>query len=72
MRPWTDDTVNPISDFIAAGGAVVVRFVWRTKTQGQEVGMEVTGIYTVRNARVYVIEFLRDHAEALEAVGLSE
>jgi hypothetical protein len=46
--------------------------VWRTKTQGQEVGMEVTGVYTLRNARVYVIEFFRDHAVALEAVGLAE
>jgi ketosteroid isomerase-like protein len=72
MRPWADDTVDPISDFIEAGGAVVVRFVWRTKTQGQEVGMEVTGVYTLRNARVSVIEFFRDHAEALDAVGLSE
>jgi ketosteroid isomerase-like protein len=72
MRPWADDTADPISDFIGAGGAVVVRFVWRTKTQGQEVGMEVTGVYTLRNAKVSVIEFFRDHAQALEAVGLSE
>ena len=72
MRPWDDDTVEPISEFIEAGGTVVVRFLWRTSTQGQEVGMEVTGIYTMRNGKVSVIEFFRDHSEALEAVGLSE
>src|SRR5688572_30500488 len=72
MRPWADDTAEPVSDFIEAGGAVVVRIVWRTKTQGQEVGMEVTAVYTLRNARVFVIEFFREHTEALEAVGLSE
>ena len=72
MRLWADDTADPISDFIEAGGAVVVRFVWRTKTQGQEVGMEVTGVYTLRNARVSVIEYFRDHAAALEAARLRE
>ena len=72
MRPWADDTVDPISDFIEAGGAVVVRFLWRTKTQAQEVGMEVTAIYTMRGGRIAAIEFFRDHGEALEAVGLRE
>ena len=72
MRPWDDDTVEPISEFLDSGGAVAVRFLWRASTQGQDVGMEVTGVYTVRNGRISVIEFFRDHAEALEAVVLSE
>ena len=72
MRPWEDDTAEPISDFFEAGGAVAVRFLWRASTQGQEVGMEVTGVYNVRKGRVATIEYFRDHAEALEAVGLRE
>ncbi len=72
MRIGDRNTAQPTGDFIEAGGAVVVRFVWGTTTQGQEVGMEVTGVYTMRNGKVFVVEFFRDHAEALEAVGLSE
>ena len=34
--------------------------------------MEVTGVYTVRKGRIVCQEFFWDHAEALEAVGLSE
>ena len=34
--------------------------------------MEVTAVYNVRNGRIATIEFFRDHADALEAVGLSE
>ena len=70
MRPWDDDTAEPISDYFEAGGAVAVRILWRTSTQGQEVSMELTAVYTVRTGRVAAIEFFRDHREALEAVGL--
>ena len=34
--------------------------------------MELTGVYTVRKGRILGIEFFWDHAEAPEAVGLSE
>lgn len=34
--------------------------------------MELTGVYTVRKGRIPYIEFFWDHAEALEALGLSE
>ena len=34
--------------------------------------MEFTGVYTVRQGKIRTVEFFRDHAEALEAVGLSE
>jgi ketosteroid isomerase-like protein len=32
----------------------------------------MTGVYTVRNGRIFGLEFFWDHTEALEAVGLSE
>jgi ketosteroid isomerase-like protein len=72
MRPWDDDTAEPISEFLDAGGAVAIRILWRTSSQGQEVGMEVTAVYTVRSGKIAAIEFFRDHSEALEAVGLRE
>jgi ketosteroid isomerase-like protein len=69
---WDIDTVEPISDFIAGGDRVVVRFIWRGTGYGPAVNMEMTGVYTVRKGRIFLIEFFRDHEEALEAVGLSE
>ena len=69
---WDIDTVEPISDFVTGGDRVVVRFVWRTAGHGPNVDMEITGVYTVRKGRIFLIEFFRNHAEALEAVGLSE
>ena len=32
----------------------------------------MTGVFTVRKGRIFFMEFFWDHAEALEAVGLSE
>ena len=69
---WDIDSVKPISDFVAGGDRVVVRFIWRAAGQGPAVNTEMTGVYTVRKNRIFLIEFFRDHAEALEAVGLSE
>ena len=39
---------------------------------GPESNIEVTGVYTVRKGRIVRMEYFWDHAEALEAVGLSE
>jgi ketosteroid isomerase-like protein len=71
-EPWNADAVEPIGDFIDAGDRVVVRFSWRGVGQGPESNMEFTGIYTVRNGRIFGLEFFWDHAEALKALGLSE
>ncbi len=69
---WDTDTIEPISDFIAAGDRVLVRTIWRAAGRGPASNMEFTIVFTVRKRRVVQIEFSWDHAEALEAVGLSE
>ena len=69
---WDADTVEPISDFIDAGDRVVVRQVWRGIGQGPESNIETTQVTTVRKGRIVYQEFFWDHAEALEAAGLSE
>ena len=66
------DIVEPISDFIDTADHVLVRFVWRGTGYGPESNMEVTQVITVRKGRVFLLEHFWDHAEALEAVGLSE
>jgi ketosteroid isomerase-like protein len=79
MRQWERqrealdaDAVEPISDFIAFGDRVVVRFVWRGKGRGPDLNMELTGVYTVRKGKIFIIENFRDHGEALEAIGFQE
>jgi ketosteroid isomerase-like protein len=69
---WDIDRVEPISDFVAGGDRVIVRFVWRTAGHGPNVDMEITGVYTVRKGKILLIEFFRNHADALEAVRLAE
>ena len=79
MRQWEQqreafdtDAVEPIGDFIDAGDRVLVRFAWRVTGQGPVANVEMTAIFTVREGRVSGTEFFWDHAEALEAAGLSE
>jgi ketosteroid isomerase-like protein len=79
MRQWKQqreafdaDTAVPISDFIDAADRVAVRFIWHGTGHGPESNMEVTQVITVRKGRVFLLEHFWDHAEALEAAGLSE
>ena len=69
---WDADALELIGDFIHAADRVAVRFIWDGAGHGPEWNMELTGVYTVRNGKIRTAEFFRDHAEALEAVGLSE
>jgi ketosteroid isomerase-like protein len=68
---WEADAVEPI-DITDAGDRVIVRTVWRGAGQGPDSRMEFTNVYTVRKGRIVYQEQFWDHAEALEAVGLSE
>jgi ketosteroid isomerase-like protein len=79
MREWEQsprdlegDAVEPTSDFIDAADRVVVRVIWRTAGRGPESNMELTIVYTMRKGKIFLNEYFWDHAEALEAAGLSE
>jgi ketosteroid isomerase-like protein len=69
---WDADTLEPTSDFIDGGDRMAVRFSWRGVGHGPESNMELTGVYTVRKGKIVYQEYFWNHAEALEAVGLSE
>jgi ketosteroid isomerase-like protein len=69
---WNTDALERISDFIDAADRVVVRYIWHGAGYGPEANIEATGVFTVRKGRIFYVEFFWDHAEALEAVGLSE
>jgi ketosteroid isomerase-like protein len=54
------------------GDRVAVRQNWRGAGYGPEANLEMTWVGTVREGKIAFVEFFWDHAEALEAVGLSE
>ena len=69
---WDADALEVISDYADVGDRVAVRFVWHGAGQRPDADLEMTGVYTVREGQIFGLEFFWDHAEALEAVGLSE
>jgi ketosteroid isomerase-like protein len=69
---WTGDTLEPVTDFIAAADRVIVRDAWRGAGQGPGADMEFSRVFTLRERKIIDIEIFWDHAEALEAAGLSE
>ena len=69
---WDADTLEPISDFIHAADRVVVRQIWRGAGRGPESNLEITNVFMLRKGKIVYQEFFWDHAEALEAAGLSE
>ena len=69
---WDVNTLVPVGDFIDARDRVAVRYIWRGAGRGPEMNMELTLVFTMRKGRIVLQEFFWDHAEALEAAGLSE
>jgi ketosteroid isomerase-like protein len=69
---WNADAVEPITDFIDFADRVVVRVAWRTVGSGPAANIELTSLYIVRGGKILLNEYFWNHAEALEAVGLSE
>jgi ketosteroid isomerase-like protein len=69
---WDVDTLHAISDCVDLGDRVALRGTWRGAGRGPAAGIEVTQLITVRKGRVHYLEYFWDHAEALEALGLSE
>jgi uncharacterized protein len=79
MRQWQQaretldrDTLELASNFVAVGDRIAVRAVWRGSGHGPEPRVEITYVFTVRNGKILAIEQFWDHAEALQAVGLSD
>ena len=78
MRGWKQSaeafdalTLEAIS-IIDAGDRVVARQIGRGVGHGPEGHAEFTTVSTMRNGKVFLIEYFWDYAEALETLGLSE
>ncbi len=72
LDTWDANSVVLAGDFIDAGDRVAVRYIWRGAGRGPDMNMELTLVFTIRKGRIFYQEFFWDHAEALEAVGLSD
>ena len=68
---WDAETLEPIR-LIDTADRVAVRQIWRGTGHGPDLNLELTNVFTVRKGRIFYQELFWDHAEALEAVGLSE
>jgi ketosteroid isomerase-like protein len=66
------DSIDVLSEFGAAGDRVVVRVDWSGIGRGPQSNMEMTLVLTIRKGLIFGIEYFWDHAEAIEAAGLSE
>jgi hypothetical protein len=69
---WDADALVPVGDSVDVGDRVAVRFIWRGAGHGPEANLEMMGVFTVREARLFGIEHFWDQAEALETLRLSE
>jgi ketosteroid isomerase-like protein len=71
-EPWGNTaTLEPVS-IIDAGDRVVARQIVHGVGRGPALHAEFTTVSTLRNGRVFLIDFFWDYAEALKAVGLTE
>jgi ketosteroid isomerase-like protein len=68
---WDSDTFEIVGDPIDAGDRVVVRLIWTGIRRDLRTQLEFTAVYTLRKGKVSYQESFWDHAEALEAMGLS-
>jgi ketosteroid isomerase-like protein len=66
------DSLEPISECIDAADRVVGRFAWRGAGHGPDASIELTYVAAPRKGKIHYVEYFWDHAEALEAAGLSE
>jgi ketosteroid isomerase-like protein len=69
---WASDALREVTEPLAVGDRVVARMAWTGTGRGPGLNLELTFVWTVRQGLILEIEFLWDHAEALEAVGLRE
>jgi hypothetical protein len=69
---YDSDSFEPITSAGHIADRVVVRAIWHGVGQGPGTKLEWTIVYAVRSGTIRSLELFWDHAEALEAVGLSE
>jgi ketosteroid isomerase-like protein len=72
VRAAFDSDSLDLSDLVAVGDRVIVRTGWHGSGRGPQSDMEWTNVITIRDGRIINVQYVWDHAEALEAAGLRE
>jgi ketosteroid isomerase-like protein len=68
---WDRDTLEGVS-LSNAGDRVVASYVWRGVGRGPELNMEQAVVFTLRDGKIFLLEYFWEHAKARQALGLSE
>src|SRR6476619_1638196 len=58
---WDSDSVTVVGDLIGTGDRVVGRIGWRVEGHGPDLGIKVSGVWTVREGEIAEMEFFLDH-----------
>jgi ketosteroid isomerase-like protein len=69
---FDSDSGEFLSDPVAVGDRVIARMAWHGFGRGPQSDMEWTNVFTIRDGRFINVQYFWDHAEALEAAGLSD
>ena len=69
---FDSDSLELLRDPVAVGDRVIARVGWHGFGRGPQSDMEWTNVFTIRGRCILKLRFVWDHAEALEAAGLSE
>ena len=69
---FDNDFLELLGQVQAAGDRVVVRTGWHGSGRGPQSDMEWTTVFTFRDGSILKVQYIWDHAEALEAAGLRE
>jgi ketosteroid isomerase-like protein len=71
---WEGSATADIQEIFSAGERVIARADWggKGRTSGIDLRSNLTSVCTFRDGKITRIEYFFNHAEALEAAGLSE
>ena len=71
-EPYERDTLELVGQAREVANRLVLRAAWRGTGQGPDLNMEFSVIVAQREGAIFDMEYFWDHAQALEAVGLTE
>lgn len=72
QETWAEDSFDVLGDFLSSGDRVLARVAYRAAGSGPDAVLEITNVYTLRDALIIGLEFFRDHEQALAATGLAD
>ena len=74
QQSWEAQDAVVLNELFEVADKVVARFVWqvRGRTTGIDMHLDATSVNTIKRGKIVRQQYFFDHAEALDAAGLSE